>query len=520
MLKTPWRECVIVAGLAAASLGLRVVVAAVTGVFQDEALYWWLARDAAVSFSPQPPGVALLVRWGEALLGVGTLGLRAGSLLSGTAGVVLAAVLGWEFYGRRAAVWAGALSAACPLLVGAGAVMTPDATVVCLWLLFVWTTWRAAQSDRLGWWAASGAVLAAGGYTKYMMALAVPCAFVALCASRRGRRLLRGPGPWGAAGLGAALFVPVFLAWNARHGWASLRYHLVARHVWMFQWSLVGKYVGIHLGALSPVLWIGVLASFVALWRAWRRDGCERGAWLLGFGLVPILVFAPPSLFTEQRMVRVHWDLIGYAVGIVALAGLIAGRDEDGGSKRLALGIGALATAAVVTVGLFASAVWPGLTGLVGARPLTVRMLGWRELAARVRELEKGLREPHFVLTNSFKSALCLGFERRSRDGIYTLRSRYDAQYGLTEQLAAWGIDEASFLEERRGEEALYVHEFTHPEAPRAEDQPLRVLRFFGHLEPQGEVTVVGGGTTMRRFGLYRARQMIPRKPTRSPDPD
>lgn len=508
MSKIPWRECVIVSGVAAASLALRALLAARLGLFQDEALYWWLAGDDAIGFCPHPPAVPLLVRWGAALLGPGTLGVRAGSLLCGTAGIVLAAVLGWEFYGRRAAVWAAALFATCPLLVAVGSVATPDAAMVCLWLLFVWTGWRAAQRDGVGWWVASGVLLAAGGYTKYMMALAVPSLALALCASGRGRRLVRRPGPWVAVALALVLFVSVFLAWNVQHGWAALRYHLAARHVWMLSWSLVGRYLGAHVATISPAIWAGVVVSFVALWRRWRGSGDWRSAWLLVFGVLPILVFLAPSIFTRRRMLRVQWDLFGYAVGIVALAGLIAGRDDEGGTRRLRLGVGSLLAAVAITGALFASSLWPSLATAVGARPPTVRMLGWRELAARVRELEARVPRPHFVLTSSFQSMLCLGFERRSRDGVYTILSKYDRRYGLTPQIKAWGVDDRSFLEKRPGQQAIYIHEFQRPEAPRPNDYPRRVLEFFEHLDPLGEVTVVVGGRTLRRFGLYRAHGM------------
>ena len=314
-----------VALIALASLALRAAFAASVGLFQDEALYWWFARDAGLSFSPQPPGISLLVRWGVALLGTGPLAVRAGSLLLGTLGIPVAAVLAWEFYGRRAAVWAAALFAACPLVAGVGALATPDAPVATLWLLFTWTSWRASRREGVLWWLLSGVVLALGGYAKYMMALAAPCLLVGLLGSRGGRQRLREPGPYVAAAVTLALFVSAFLAWNALRGWPAFRYHLSSRHTWGFSWKVVGAYVFGHALGISPVAWVGVLAAFWGVWRRWRLLRRGRHAWLLAFGLVPILFFLLPSLFTEQKLTRLHWDLIGYAVGLVALAGLIAG---------------------------------------------------------------------------------------------------------------------------------------------------------------------------------------------------
>jgi 4-amino-4-deoxy-L-arabinose transferase-like glycosyltransferase len=492
-----------VGGIAVASLGARLLLAQRVDVFQDEALYWWWAQDAGVSFSPQPPGIALLVRWGEAVLGPGTLGIRAGSLLTGTLSIVMGAVLAAEFFGRPAAVWAAAFLAACPLTAAVGTVSSPDAPVVFLWLLFIWVTWRAAQTDRWGWWLASGGVLALGGYTKYMMALAVPCAALAVLSCARTRRRLLRPGPWVAMLVAAVAFGSVFVAWNAQRGWPTLRYHLGARHEYEFKLSSCMFYAVAHLGALSPVLCVGVFVAFVWLWRHRGRMG-GPAAWLLCFGLVPILFFLPPSVLTQRRLVRVHWDLIGYVAGMVALAGFISTR----GARRV--GAAAVGTALVITMPCFAAALWPGLAPAVGRRPPTRRMLGWKALADRVRAIEQEPWDtPRFILTGSFDTALCLGVQRRSREDIYTIRHSHDRRYGLRYQLMEWGVDEETALVEQFGHDALFIHDFRHPDAPRAEDQPRRIWRYFEALEPLDEVTVEFGGTVYRRFGLYRARRML-----------
>jgi len=498
------REWALVAALAAVSLAARALLAARVGIFQDEALYWWLAHDPEFSFCPHPPATPLVVLVGGWVFGHGTVGLRAGSLFSGTLTVVLAALLGRELYGRKAAVWAAGLLAVCPLAVAVGCVATPDATLASLWMLIAWTTWHASRSRGLWWWIASGAVVAAGAYTKYMMALAVPCALVALLAWRPGRTFLRGPGPWVALGTAVVLFVPVFLIWDWRHGWTTLRYHLMARHELKASWSLAAKYFGGHAAFLSPVIWVGALAALVAAWREWRRMGSQRAAWLLGFGLLPILFFLVPSLLTKRRTMRVHWDLIGYCVGIVGLAGLVVG-----GGRRRWLGLAAIGGALPITVALFIASLWPAAAVAVGARPPSARMLGWERLAARVKDLEQTMPTPHLVLTSSFHSALCLGFVRGSREGIFTFLEVNDLGYGLSEQLKVRGLDVSRLVSEYPGRPVLYVHEFRHPAAPRPRDHPRRVLRLYRRLEPLAEVKVEIGGRIWRRFGLYRASDMV-----------
>jgi len=216
------------------------------------------------------------VRLGLAVLGVGVLGLRLGSLLCGTAAIIVAYLLARDLYGARVGVWAAALLASCPLVFALGTVTTPDAFLLPLWLVFMWTLWRAANGWGTFWWLAAGVVLAAGLYAKHIMALAVPCALLALCASPRGRATLGRPCPWVALGVGMACFLPVFVAWNWQHGWATLRFHLAARHDWSFSLKTCARYVLGHAGALSPVLYVGVLASLVAAGRAWWRSGPGR----------------------------------------------------------------------------------------------------------------------------------------------------------------------------------------------------------------------------------------------------
>ena len=367
-----------------------------------------------------------------------------------------------------------------------------------------WVTWRAAQADRVGWWLLCGAVLALGGYTKYMMALAVPCAVLALLSSRDTRRLLLRPGPWLAALVAAALFGAVFLLWNAQNEWPTFRYHLGARHKFEFKASRFALYAGAHLGILSPVLCVGVFVAFAGLWRAWRRSGRAHDAWLLCFGLAPIAFFFAPSVFTARSLVRVHWDLIGYATGAVALAGWVVQRP----TRKMAVAV--LAVAVPIVLALQAACLWPSLAVVAGLRPPTREMLGWAELSSAVAEQERRLgSQPRFIITGSFDSALCLGVTRQSREGIYTIRQSHDRRYGLRQQLTDWGIDEESALVDHFGHDALFVHEFRHPDAPGPDDDPRRIFRYFEKLDLLADVPISIGGRVVRRFGIYRASQML-----------
>ncbi len=293
----------IIAGIALTSLVARSFLAARLGLFQDEAIYWWLSQDQGVSFCPQPPAVILLLKWGEFLLGPGTLGVRAGSLFFGTLGIILAAVLGRDLFGRTTSVWSAGLYAACPFIFATSSIATPDALILFLWLLFFWVTWRAFLTDHRGWWVASGVVLALGLYAKYMMALALPVALTCLCCLERGRRLLRRPGPWMAVASGLLLFLMVFIPWEIKHGWPTLTYHLMSRHVWEFKLSSFGPYLFGHMAGISPIMWVGIWVTFWRFRPSLPRISHEKKNVVLGFRSIPY-----PVLFLSQRLYKTSYD--------------------------------------------------------------------------------------------------------------------------------------------------------------------------------------------------------------------
>ncbi|MFW6161227.1 MAG: glycosyltransferase family 39 protein [Planctomycetota bacterium] len=505
-----WRRDLVVLGLIAlASLGVRAAMAARCGIFQDEGIYWWDAHYTGVGFCPSPPASAAAVVLGEGLLGSGMLGLRAGALVAGTAIVVMAWGLARELFGGRAGLWAAALAAACPFFVALGTVTTPEPFLVVAWLGFVWLTWRAVKQGSGPWWAAAGVVLAMGLYSKYMMVLAVPCLLVGLWMVPAWRPALRRAGPWLAVGLGLGLFVPVFLWWNAGHEWTAVRFHLGSRHHWTASWTLAARYIFGHARVLSPVIYVGILFAFVVCGRLWWRTRHAAAGWVLAFGVLPILFFLPPSVFTEWTSIREHWDVVGYATGLVGLAAVIDGLGRADGAARRALGVVALVTALLASACVAVAVVWPQTAVALGTRPPTRKMLGWERLADRVRATRAAWDGPPPIVTGSFTPALCLGFHLRERGAIYTLDHERNHDYGLAHQLELWGIDEAILLRQHAGEDVLYVHEYRVDDDEDAiEDPPDRILTLCAEVEPLGHVAIVYGGQPVRLFGLFRARAL------------
>ncbi len=491
--------------LCAASLVARAAIVLRTDILPDEAIYWW-ASVRQLAFSPHPPLVSLLIRLGELILGHSVPGMRLMALVLGTALIAMAYALGRALFGRRAGLWAAGLTAATPVAVAAGILATPDAPLLCLWLGFIYCAWRGTRGGGW-WWVAAGVTLGLGLHAKYMMVLAVPALALVLVGTPSGRAALRRPGPWLAGGIAALVFAPPFLVWNARHGWSSLRFHLSSRHEWLLVPEHWGEYLFGHAGLISPLLWVACLGALVAAVGRWRR-GRQNWAWVAAFGLVPILFFLPFSLFTDRQMLREHWDAIGYAVAIVGVGGLVTERQDS----RPRWAWPTASSAAVLTLCVLAAALWPTLAVRLGARPPTTKMMGWRALAESTRRRLDAVGTPGaFVIGDSWRTTLCVGFYMRDEAHLYALPHERNRDYGVGRLLGAWDMGWRALRREEPGSDALYVHEHHRSSHTGREDLPVLIHRMFDDVRPVEDLYIRCDGREIAHFGLFEAHGLRPK---------
>lgn len=91
------------------------------------------------------------------------------------------------------------------------------------WALTAWFGFAAVRTGALGWWAATGAAAGVALLCKYTAAVHLAPLAAYLLLSPNGRRQLHGPGPYLAAAVVAAVFVP-HAAWVADHDYTTLRF--------------------------------------------------------------------------------------------------------------------------------------------------------------------------------------------------------------------------------------------------------------------------------------------------------
>jgi 4-amino-4-deoxy-L-arabinose transferase-like glycosyltransferase len=211
------------AAVFAAVVLLRLALAALLPIVQDETYYLGWARVPDWGYFDHPPFVAwmsstALLAWGSPLAGrLGTMALAAAAFPF-AAGLLLHAGVR-----ERAAYLAGLLLSSFNLCaVVAGVLTTPDAALLTAWCAALHEA-AAALTVRRARWVGAGLAVGLGLLAKYNMVLIGPVFAWALW--RGDRAALRTPWPWIGAFVAGLVFAP-HIAWNAQHAWVPIRFQL------------------------------------------------------------------------------------------------------------------------------------------------------------------------------------------------------------------------------------------------------------------------------------------------------
>jgi len=359
----------------------RLVYANLLGLASDEAYYWEWSRNLDWGYHDHPPMIAYVIAAGTRLAGVTALGVRLGVVLLWTGTLWLVYWLAAGYARRagdskasneapsRAGLWAAGVLAAAPMFAVGGIFATPDVPFIFFWTATVALTLRALRRPQVSTWLATGVVLGLGMLSKYPMVLLPVALLAALFASRTGRRALRTPGPYLAAGLGAAICVPL-LVWQVKSGFASV----------LFQWrhgtggggasvagslKTFGEFVGGQFGAVTPILFVLIMWALgkgvVRLARRWRgrEDVPQPDDATLPCLVFPaaavLLVFGAASFVADSE---VNWPAAAYPT-LCVLLGVDLARWALSTRARKALAYSGLVLGAVLSAYVHVEAVCP-----------------------------------------------------------------------------------------------------------------------------------------------------------------
>jgi 4-amino-4-deoxy-L-arabinose transferase-like glycosyltransferase len=365
------------AGLLAALLVLRLVALGLNGtdLFFDEAQYWSWSLEPAFGYYSKPPLIAWLIGIATTACGPSEFCVRLPSPLVHTGTAIAVFVLGRRLYDARTGAIASLAFATLPGVSLSAGIISTDVPLLFFWSLAL--LGLAYLLEGRAWWPALvlGLALGLGLNAKYAMAWFLACLGVYLWATPARRWLLKDARLYVALALGLLLIAPN-MAWNISNGFATFA-HTADNAKW--SGPLVNplralEFLGAQFGVFGPILFAGLAGVTV---RAWRRGVPEADRLLLAFALPVLVVITLQALLSRAHA---NWAAVSYVSATVLVTATLV---RDGSWRWLGASFainGAAALLLVVGTSLAGRAAIP-----VGTDPFA-RTLGWRELAAAVRE--------------------------------------------------------------------------------------------------------------------------------------
>jgi len=299
---------------------VRLILAAVIPLTEDEAYYRLWASSLQLGYYDHPPMIAWWIRAGMTLAGDSSLGVRLLPALSSGLTSLLVFDLTQRLGGsvkvaERSAIWFNAA-----FLIGAGGFLaTPDSASTPFWVLTLWALTRSEQGRPAPWWLAAGAFAGLATISKYSALFLGPGVLIWLALRPGGFRRLLTPWPW-LAGLIAAAIFATNVEWNATHHWAAFakQFGRVApgRIAPQFLLELI---VGQILLLNPAIAWF----AGKGLWR-WRKREANSGQRDLTLIVATSAPFAAYLvLHSLHDRVQAHWPAPLYP-GLIICAAMAA----------------------------------------------------------------------------------------------------------------------------------------------------------------------------------------------------
>lgn len=465
----------------------------------DEAHYWHWSRHLDWSYYSKGPLVAYLIRlstwllgdWSRQLTGNEMAAVRVPAILCGA--LLLAAVytLTVQVYRReKMALAIVALALTLPVVAAGSMLMTIDAPYTCCWAWALVFAHRAVFRQERWAWLAAGLCIAVGVLAKHTMVLWVPMFGLFLLCTPSVRGLLKKPGFWTMALIGALGGLPILL-WNMNNDWVTWQHsqmHMGTQHGgirWLGPLNFFGMQFALFLG-----YWFLVWAAAMCTHHP-GRDGNPENRFLWFMSAPMILFFGLFSL--KNGGGEPNWPITAYLSGMVLAGGWLM---EQLNSPRPALRLATRVCVVLFCVlGLAATVLvhdmrWvrPVLVHLTHAptheRPTplrhldpTCRLRGWRTLAAAVDKLREQLRTEGIdpVLAGAAWSMPGeIGFYCQGQPPVYSLGLPLGDRHS---QYDLWHPNPVADYEQFLGKTFILVG-----------SRPEQVLEAFDYVEPVLEV--------------------------------
>jgi 4-amino-4-deoxy-L-arabinose transferase-like glycosyltransferase len=316
--------------IAAALLGVRMLLGASCNLVPDEAFYWTWTRHLALGYFDHPPMIAWLMWISTRLLGNTELGVRfPAAVLSIGSLAVLVGIARQVLHDARAVGFVILMWIAGPLLPVIGTIITPDAPATFFSVCALACAVRISDYDDLNdhagqdsgasaadLWLMFGLFCGLALLSKYTTVLVPAGVVLALLTSRKGRRHLGRPWIYLSGLVALAVFSPC-IYWNYQHQWASFLFQInhgagggsnEGIHGFLPRLLSVASFIGGQAAVWTPVLFgIAVVVIFVNWGRFGKLCGVDR--LLLWSGTLPLVFFGAMSLRSHGE---INWPAFAY----------------------------------------------------------------------------------------------------------------------------------------------------------------------------------------------------------------
>ena len=341
-----------------------------------------------------------------------------------------------------------------PLLGALGPLALPDVPLTFAAALALWSVLRLYErvSTRDLVWLAVALVV--GALSHYRFALLAIVGGMGLLFDPRGRRLLRDPRLWIAAGIGALAWLPL-LWWNLAHGATGIAFQFSERHPW--QLHAEGAWLPLsQLVVVSPLLLVAMLAGFGELRRRVRGEVPGPARWLIVAAALPMSVYLALAFFADRERVSFHWLLQAWLPLL-----LVAPVVMSGWRKAWRVMTCGLAACGLVGILGYASvAAIPSLRSqLADSRWYPDNFAGWHEISDVVRRIQ--VEDPGAVpIADNFMLGAQLAFALRD-PRVRMLDHPLNHKHGRSAQIAQWGL--VADLDAEPGERWLVMEDSATP---------------------------------------------------------
>lgn len=485
----------------------HLAYAAQFGLAGDEAYYWQWSRQPAWGYFDHPPMVAWLIALGTRVAGLGEFGVRWPFVLMSIALLFAVYRLTIEYRlqvaanddlsPERAGAWAVLAIAVMPLFNLGALLATPDVPMVLFSTLGVLLALRVARRPNAFEWLLLGATCGLAVLGKYPGGITPFALLLAFVSTRRGRELLRTPGPYLSVGAALLVLAPhlrwldqneyVSVYFQLGHGLASAGPGRSGPQFGTFLQFILGQ-----LGVITPVLLVlGLGALFSAFKASPARPGArDEGeplarAMLSWPAALALLLFALASFFSKSQT---NWTAAAYPLLAAVLGPRLARMWDAAGWRK------------------WTAAAGVGLAGLVSAyahielvHPLLVTgssvfdKVQDKTGLARWVQSQRVARDPAAVVwADNYRTASLLAFYLPDHP-----RTDAPREHGSGEQYTLWRRAAGA----PPGDMAWYVTRF-------ADDPAVREL--FADIHYVGDYAERRAGAVISHQRLYYGRRREP----------